>query len=58
MKKHTECLFAVDGKVCTRNKVCDKEACSTRTLLKGYTNCVYLYSEEKAKEYLKQGVIE
>lgn len=58
MKNYTECLFAVNGKVCTRNKVCDKEACSTRTLLKGYTNCVYLYCKEKAQEYLKQGVIE
>lgn len=58
MKHNTECLFAVNGKVCTRNKVCDKEACSTRTLLKGYTNCVYLYPKEKAQEYLKQGVIE
>ena len=54
MKQNTECLFAVDGKVCTRNNVCNKEACSTSTLLKGYTKCVYLYSKEKAQEYFKE----
>lgn len=52
--KFTECLFAVDEKVCTRDNVCDKEACSTRTLLKGYANCVYLYSKEDAQKYFKE----
>lgn len=52
--KNTKCLFAVNGKVCTRKNICDKEACSTDTLMKGYTNCVYLYSQEKAKNYFKE----
>ncbi|MEG2787373.1 MAG: hypothetical protein RR942_06075 [Romboutsia sp.] len=47
---NTECLFAVNGKVCTRNNICDKEACATKTLLKGYTKCVYLYSKDKVKK--------
>ncbi|CEJ75453.1 Uncharacterised protein [[Clostridium] sordellii] len=52
--KNTNCLFAVDGKVCTHKNICDKEACSTRTLLKGYSKCVFLYPKEKAKEFLKE----
>lgn len=54
MKQNTNCLFATDGKVCTHKNICDKEACSTRTLLKGYLNCVFLYPKEKAKEYFKE----
>lgn len=49
----TECLFAINGNVCTRSNVIDKEGCSTKTLLKGFTKCVYLYPEEKAKEINK-----
>lgn len=52
--KNTNCLFATDGKVCTHKNICDKEACSTRTILKGYSNCVFLYSKEKAEEYFKE----
>ncbi|CEQ00422.1 MAG: hypothetical protein ACLT0R_16380 [Paraclostridium sordellii] len=54
MKQNTNCLFAINGKVCTHKNICDKEACSTRTLLKGYSNCVFLYPKEKAKEYFKE----
>lgn len=52
--KKTNCLFEIDGKVCTHKNICDKESCSTRTLLKGYFNCVFLLDAEKAKEYFKE----
>ncbi|WP_261291328.1 hypothetical protein [Paraclostridium sordellii] len=40
--------------MCTNKNIYNKESCSTRTLLKGYSNCVFLYSKEKAKEYFKE----
>lgn len=52
--KNTNCLFAIDGKVCTHKNICDKESCSTRTLLKGYSNCVFLYSKKKLRNILRK----
>ena len=50
----TKCLFEDENNICTRSTVKDKEACSTKSLLKGYAKCIYLYPKEEGMKFIKE----